>query len=57
VFYRLYSKTTEENLVQAWWHIPVIPALGRQRQEDGVFETSLGYNSKTCLKETKKQQQ
>jgi hypothetical protein len=23
---------------EAWWHMPVIPALGRQRQEDHEFE-------------------
>jgi flagellar biosynthesis protein FliR len=22
---------------QAWWHMPLIPALGRQRQEDHEF--------------------
>jgi hypothetical protein len=27
----------------ALWHIPVIPALGRQRQEDHKFEANLGY--------------
>jgi hypothetical protein len=29
--------------VQAWWFIPVIPALQRLRQEDQEFEASLGY--------------
>jgi hypothetical protein len=28
---------------QVWWYLPVIPALGRLRQEDLQFETSLGY--------------
>jgi hypothetical protein len=27
----------------AWWHTPVIPALGRLRQEDREFKSSLGY--------------
>ena len=27
---------------QAWWHVPVIPALGRWRQEDHEFESGLG---------------
>jgi hypothetical protein len=27
---------------QVWWHTPVIPALGRLRQEGGEFEVSLG---------------
>ena len=33
-------------LSRAWWRTPVIPALGRLRQEDRCeFETSLGYKS------------
>jgi hypothetical protein len=28
---------------QAWWLMPVIPALGRLRQEDHEFKASLGY--------------
>jgi hypothetical protein len=28
-----------------WWYISVIPALLRQRQEDGKFEASSGYIS------------
>jgi hypothetical protein len=32
---------------QAWWHMPVIPALGRQKQETvqlySEFRTSLDY--------------
>jgi len=29
---------------QAWWHMPLIPALGRQRQVDfGVHKVSLFY--------------
>jgi hypothetical protein len=34
------SKTEES---QVWWHIPVIPALGKLRQKDQEFEASLGY--------------
>jgi hypothetical protein len=48
-----------------WWHTPLIPALGRQRQEDfGVrgqpglqseFQDSQGYTEKTCLGKKTKQ--
>jgi hypothetical protein len=27
----------------AWWHTPIIPALGKVRQEDSEFKASLGY--------------
>jgi hypothetical protein len=38
---------------QAWWYMPVIPALGRLRQEDLVFEASLSYIVKLCVKKSK----
>jgi hypothetical protein len=52
---------------QWWWHTPLIPALGRQRQVVSVFEASLVYrvSSRTAwaiqrnpvLKTTTKQKQ
>jgi hypothetical protein len=36
-----------------WWLTPVIPALGKLRQEDYKFEASLGYISRLFQK-TKK---
>jgi hypothetical protein len=36
------------------WYIPVIPALGRQRQDDHKFEDSLGYIERLCLKKQKR---
>jgi hypothetical protein len=32
-----------------WWHTPVIPALGKLRQEDREFEASLGFTVRTCV--------
>jgi hypothetical protein len=33
----------------AWWHMPVIQALGRLRQEDHEFKDSLGCIARLCL--------
>jgi hypothetical protein len=38
---------------QTWWHMPIIPALGRLKQEDHKFEASLGYIVRSCLKKKK----
>jgi hypothetical protein len=37
----------------AWWYMPVIPTLGRQRQEDLQVQASLGYVVGPCLKSNK----
>jgi hypothetical protein len=49
---------------QAWWRMPLIPALGRQRQADfwvrgqpglqSEFQDSQGYTEKPCLEKPKK---
>jgi hypothetical protein len=33
----------KENIAGRWWCMPLIPALGRQRQVDSEFEASLVY--------------
>jgi hypothetical protein len=38
------------------WITPVIPALGRLRQEDSNLEVNLGYRTTPCLKEQQQQQ-
>ena len=48
-----------------WWRMPLIPALGRQKQADfwvqgqpglqSEFQDSQGYTEKPCLKEKTKQ--
>jgi hypothetical protein len=35
-----------------WWHMAVISALGRQKQEDLKIKDSMGY-TRSCLKKTK----
>jgi hypothetical protein len=37
----------------AWWYASIISALGKLRQEDHKFETSLGYVERPCLKKQK----
>jgi hypothetical protein len=43
------------NMSQVWWHMIVIIALGRQRQENHEFKSSLGYIGGLCLKNKMKQ--
>jgi hypothetical protein len=53
--------------VWAWWCTPLIPALGRERQEDfwvqgqpglqSEFQDSQGYTEKPCLKKSKQNKQ
>jgi hypothetical protein len=38
---------------RAWWHIPIIQAFRRLRQEDPEPDVSLGYILRPCLKKKK----
>jgi hypothetical protein len=40
---QLLLNTAFKNIWLPWWHMPVILALDRLRQEDGEFQTNLGY--------------
>jgi hypothetical protein len=42
---------------QAWWYLPVIPALRSLRQKDCQFQASLGSAARPCLKTKKTKQQ
>jgi hypothetical protein len=37
-----------------WWHMPIIPALRRLRQEDPEFQVRLDCTVIPCLKTNKK---
>jgi hypothetical protein len=41
----------------SWGYMPVIPALGRLRQEDPELEANLGYKARPCHKTTNKTKQ
>jgi hypothetical protein len=34
-----------------WWFIPIIPVVGRLRQEDLELEAGVGYTASFCLKQ------
>jgi hypothetical protein len=38
----------DSTLMNYWWHMSIIPALGRQ--EDHEFKASLSYTVRLCLK-------
>ena len=58
---KAYNKKRKDRRV--WWHTPLIPALGRQRQVDfwvrgqpglqSEFQDSQSYKEKPCLEKTK----
>jgi hypothetical protein len=50
-----------ENIIlgQVWWHTPLIPALGRQRQVNFWIQVQpglKGYTEKPCLERNKTEQ-
>jgi hypothetical protein len=42
------------NLRWVWWFMPIIPALGRPRQEDCEFQANLSYMARPCQEREKK---
>jgi hypothetical protein len=38
-----FAVIKKNEVIQVWWSMPVIAALGRLRKEDCEFEASLGY--------------
>lgn len=40
---------------KSWWCMPVVLALGRQRQKDCMFEADLGYIARPWFKKTKQE--
>jgi hypothetical protein len=61
-----FFKVRSSGLSRAWWCMPLIPALGRQRQVDfrvqgqpglqSEFQDSQGYTEKPCLEKQKQKQ-
>jgi hypothetical protein len=52
----LFRIKSNDVMARRWWHIPLIPALGRHRQEDfwvwglqSEFQDSPDYTEKSCL--------
>jgi hypothetical protein len=47
---KLQRREELRNGSQTWWGMPVIPALGKLRQEDLKFQANLGYTKKSKQK-------
>jgi hypothetical protein len=59
-FLKEIQEKTNKQKSRVWWHMPLIPTLGRQRQVDfwvpgqpglqNEFQDNQGYTEKPCLK-------
>ena len=44
------KKKNPQKINQEWWHMPVIPVLGRLKQEDHRFKANLSNLVRHCFK-------